>query len=75
MKLFKRLKELKSYRKEYKIKPVVKCGADDRDYYFSLAPTITFQPWIYRQPRDWVVDIWWLHFHICVGEWECVDNG
>ena len=69
MKLYKRLKELKEQRKEYKIKPVVKFFAD-RGYYFSVIPTVIFCPWIYRYPDDWVVDIWWLHFHICIGRWK-----
>ena len=68
--LFKKLKELKPYRKEYRIKPAVKFEVDTHYYCFSFLPTIMWCPWIYRHNAFYVVDIWWLHFHILFGKWE-----
>ena len=70
IKLFKRLRELKPYRKKYKIKWEVHFYRDTFRYYFSFLPTITFLPWIFRHPDSMgVVDIWWLNFHILIGRW------
>lgn len=71
MKLIKRLRQLKSYRKTYRIKPGIWLHADTTDYLFSLIPTICFMPWIFRMPGyDCLLDIWWLNFHITIGRWE-----
>lgn len=71
MGLFKNLKECKSDRKKYRIKPAIGFQADTRDYMFSFLPTVIWCPWIYRYSNSvGVVDIWWLHFHIWFGRWE-----
>ena len=72
--LIKRLKELKPYRKCYKIKPTIKFGFDDRYYCMSLIPTIIWYPWIFRDPKGSFIEIWWLNFHICIGEWIPIEN-
>lgn len=69
-KMFKRLKELKKYRKDYVIKPKVIFEIDDSHYFFYLIPTIGFMPWIYRWPGTSVLEIMWLNMHICFGIWE-----
>jgi len=69
-KLFKDLKNCEGHRKEYKIKPCIVFKVDREDYYFSFLPTVLYMPWIYRYPNSiGVIDIWWLNFHICIGEW------
>lgn len=71
MKLFKELKMCKGHRKKYRIKHAIKFYIDKEDYNFSFIPTILWMPWIYRHPNgEYVVDIWWLHFHILIGKWE-----
>ena len=84
--LFKKLKECRPDRKNYRIKPIIRFEID-KDYLFSFLPTIVCCPWIYRHKGFYVVDIWWLHFHIVFGRWEelscsnckrqreCVESG
>ena len=70
-KLFKKLRDCKKYKYEYRVKPSIKFSVDDTYYYFSLIPTITFMPWICRWPNiEGVVDIWWLNVHILIGTFE-----
>ena len=69
IKLFKKLRKLKIYRKNYYIKPEVQFHVDKDDYLFAFLPTIDFLPWIYRPNGVAIIDIWWLHMHITIGEW------
>lgn len=69
MKLIEDLKMCKGDRKKYRINPVFKFEVDS-DYLFSFLPTVVWCPWIYRLKGFYVVDIWWLHFHIAFGKWE-----
>ena len=69
IKLFKRLKELKPYRKEWKIEPHISFHVESTDYAFSFIPTIVWVPWINRYPDTKVIDIWWLNMHIAIGKW------
>ena len=68
--LFKLLKERKKNRNEYRIKPSIEFICDRNIFAFSILPVIVWEPWIYRYPNMWVVDIWWFNFHICIGIWE-----
>lgn len=70
IKLFKRLRELRHNRKEYHIKPKITFRVDTHDYPFFLLPTILVQPWIYRYPGSYVIDIYWLNFFIGIGKFE-----
>ena len=70
MKLFKLFKECKYQRKNYKIKPCIRFFRDTHYYWFSLIPTITWLPWISRWEGVAIVEIWWLYYHITIGEWE-----
>ena len=70
MKLIKDLKDLKKNRKNWVIKPSVKAVMDTDDYITCLFPTIVFQPWIYRSPNSYVVELWWLNFYVGFVRWE-----
>lgn len=69
-KLFKDLKDCNGDRKKYRISPVLKFEVDREYYLFSFLPTIIWSPWIYRLKGYYVLDIWWLYFHIGFGKWE-----
>ena len=76
MKLFKDLKDCKPMRKNYKVKFKINIYADTRRFYFAFFPTITFLPWVYRYPNTkGIIDIWWLNFHISLGEWIQTERG
>lgn len=70
IKLLKKFKMHKPNRKKYRIKPHIGFAVDRDGYIFSLLPTVLVQPWMYRYPGHCIVDITWLHFHICIGVWE-----
>ena len=57
-------------REDYRIKPRMKAIIDKEYCLFSLIPTVIWQPWKYRYPNTYVVDIHWLIFHLCFGFWE-----
>ena len=70
-KLFEKLKELRSKRKDYRVKPTIRLCVDDHDYYFAFLPAVLYMPWIYRHPdTDGVIDIWWLNMHLLIGHWN-----
>lgn len=66
--LFKDLKRLKPYRKDYYIEPKIKLLTDIS--LISLLPTIIWVPWIYRYPNCYVVEIMFLNFDIGIGLWK-----
>ena len=57
-------------RSDWKIKPCIAFDYDKYDKLFFLIPTVMVQPWAYRYPNTYVVDIAWLHLHIGIGKWE-----
>lgn len=69
IRLFKELKRLKVQRKRYCIKREIHFGVDTDDYVFCLIPTIVFSPWTRRYNGEAIIDIHWLHLHICIGRW------
>lgn len=69
-KLFKTVKDCKKYRKDHYIKWDVHCFVDDRDYCFSLIPTVLYEPWPFRYNGFCVIDIWWFNWHITIGTWK-----
>ena len=68
--LIKRMRNLKQYRCEYRIKPTIRFYIDKRGYFMSFLPTVLWEPWINRYPNTDIIDIWWLNFHILIGTWE-----
>ena len=66
----KKIKKRREQRKEYCIKPRVSFENDIKDKMVSFIPTIIFMPWRYRWNGTYVVDIWWLTFHIGIGIWD-----
>ena len=69
-KLIDAFKKRRKRRKEYKIKPMFKFVVDTEHYDISILPTIFWQPWRYRDPYiGCIIEIWWLNFHILMGEW------
>lgn len=73
-KLFEAYKRTRHLNKEeYKLKPCVTFETDTNYYYFALLPTIVFTPAPYRFLNSCAVEIWWLNFHICFGEWVRKD--
>ena len=70
MKLIKDLIKFHDDRKEWHIIPKFGFVWDSDDYCFSFLPTIVWTPWVYRPPNFYVVEFWWLNFHICFGIWE-----
>lgn len=73
IKLLKTLRECRPYRKEYRINPRFAFEYDNHNYYFSLIPTITWLPWVCRSSGFYMLDFWWLNFHLCFGRWERLD--
>lgn len=57
-------------RKDYIIKLCICFEIDKEDQVISILPTIMIQPWKYRYPNTFVVDITWLIFHIGIGRWR-----
>lgn len=80
-KLFKDLKSCKHMRGDYQIKPKIRFIIDTNKFRCFFLPTILAVPWVYRYPKSCVVEIMWLHFRICIGEFthkeksEVSDNG
>lgn len=70
MKLFETIKHRREQRKEYIIVPKVTAEKDTRIYAFTFLPTIVWQPWRYRYPNSFVVELWWLNFVVGIGWWE-----
>ena len=64
--------EFKYKRKNYYIEPKVKFIVDEA--YWSLLPTIFYEPWGYRYIGTIVIDIHWLIFHIGIGIWRMKDG-
>lgn len=52
------------------VKPCIKFETDKTNWLISLIPTIMFQPSKYRYANSWIIDIYWLIFHITIGEWK-----
>jgi len=69
-KLIEDFKMCKEDRKKYRINPVFGFEVDRCNYLFSFMPTIVWTPWIYRLKGFYVVEFWWLYFHITFGKWE-----
>ena len=67
--LFNSWKKLRKHRKEYKIQPTIGFVCDRNLFVFSILPVIVWEPWMYRNPNTYVVDIRWLNFHIGLGLW------
>ena len=65
------LKKCRPFRGDYKIKPKIRVDVDTRRFRCFILPTISYVPWIYRQPDVGlgVVEVKWLNFTIVVGEW------
>ena len=55
----------------YKFKLTVRFDIDNENYMLAIVPTVVYTPKAYRYclDNDGVIDIWWLHFHICIGKW------
>lgn len=62
-------KNLRSQRNEYYIKKKVHCFVDDTGYTFAFLPTVFYEPWFCRHVHYPIVEIHWLIFHVCFGEW------
>ena len=73
IKLIKNLYRLREHRKEYRIRAKFAWEYDNHNYCFSFLPTIVWNPWICRHTRFYVVEFWWLNFHLCFGRWEKLD--
>lgn len=73
-KLINSFSDCKGNRKLYRIKPEIKFHVDDSYYAFALIPTIVIQPWTYRYPKTYVIEIRWLIFTIGIGLWERKDD-
>lgn len=73
-KLIDTYKRTKYLNKHYRLKPGVHFEVDKNDYCFALLPTITFLPAPFRWPGTCAVEVWWLNFHLCFGEWVRLDD-
>lgn len=69
LELFKTLRKCKPNRKEWCIKPVFKIEIDREYYSFYFLPTVTWQPWPYRYPDQFIVCISWFNLHIGLFKW------
>lgn len=64
--------DFKDNRKDYYIEPKIVLIVDES--YWSLLPTVFYEPWGYRYTGTIVLDIHWLIFHIGIGIWRMKDG-
>ena len=57
-------------RKNWKIVPCIKIKTDTEDLIFYILPTMTIQPWQFRDPNSYVLVISWLIFHVGICKWK-----
>lgn len=73
-KLFDIIRSCKKYRNDYKIIWNFYAFVDHTDYLFCLLPTIYWQPWPFRQRDISVLEIQWLHMHVCLFKWVSIRD-
>lgn len=57
-------------RNEFHIKWRIECSHKDiLVYSFFIIPTIEYTTYPYRQPGTFILNVYFLHWHIRIGEW------
>ena len=68
--LYKKLKESRVDRKDYKIVPKIEFRSDTNMMIFSILPVIIWTPWIKRYTNTYVMSISWFSLHLGIGLWK-----
>lgn len=55
-------------RKDYQLKCRIKFGCE-KDFFFAL-PTVIYIPWKYRYIGVAAIELRWLFFYACYGDWQ-----
>lgn len=69
-KMFEELRTCRDERKKYRIRNKFQFRFDRNNYMLYILPTVTFQPWLYRPLKSFVIVFRWLHIRIAYGLWE-----